>query len=374
MGSQTAVVAGPLRLIARFRLLVPFTKDVRFVIHYSMPKSITHYYQESGRAGRDGEKADCILYYSYKDKQVLEGMIRKSAADPYGQSTRRKIDQLYTCLRYCEDDFECRRTMQLQFFGESFCKSKCKETCDNCRAGREVEKVDMTEAAKALLDLLSSVQSQRKNGAAVTLLQLTELFRGSKAKSVTKYSDVSRLKGYGAASQYSLRKKQDIDRIARAMVFERIIMESSEQNKQGYSSDYVQPGENAISIRNGQKRFHVDFPKARQHENAAKKPTPKKKAARKRESRATDKKSPEVYSLFDEDEDDGNADDCAEDPAGQVKAIDPVMSTSVLPPDVTLKLKKRIRKVVGMWADEEQMMGNTVYCELNAFTLPCCVW
>jgi hypothetical protein len=65
----------------------------------------------SGRAGRDGDAAECILFYSYKDKQILERMIR--GKDPFTASIQRKIDQLYGCLRYCEDDFRCRRTMQV---------------------------------------------------------------------------------------------------------------------------------------------------------------------------------------------------------------------------------------------------------------------
>ncbi|XP_046438883.1 Bloom syndrome protein homolog [Daphnia pulex] len=154
-------------------------KDVRFVMHLTMPKSIEGYYQECGRAGRDSNVAHCILYYRYYNSYHIRNMVEKGLRNAIG--TFPETESLKEMMMYCENTSSCRMYLILQYFGESFHEYACdrRAVCDNCRRSHRVVHDDDTTICRAVVDLLGKPIMQLKG---VNISLLVDVLRGSKAQ------------------------------------------------------------------------------------------------------------------------------------------------------------------------------------------------
>lgn len=159
--------------------------DVRFVIHYDMPKSLEGYYQETGRGGRDGGEGKCIAYYAYKDLDKLRKFMQgKPVAE---QEIGNQL--LLETQAYAESSV-CRRKLLLHYFGEEYQQEKC-GSCDNCMKPKKT-----SEGQELLCLILETIQSVREKFKAE---HVVDILKGNETSDIKSYQH-DELENFGAAS------------------------------------------------------------------------------------------------------------------------------------------------------------------------------
>lgn len=201
-------------------------QNVRFVIHYCLPKTLEGYYQETGRAGRDGKAASCFLYYGFQDTQIFKKMIDKGEGSADVKNEQRQM--LDAMVRYCDNRIDCRRVQLLRYFGETFRKEEC-GNCDTCNSNETYEERDFSSEARKVISVVSQVHGNFAIGHFSAVLEGKALVK-VKSENHHEFDEFGSLKHMG---------KTEIERLIEKLIQFGGLEFRAIKNKGGFHNDYV---------------------------------------------------------------------------------------------------------------------------------------
>lgn len=245
--------------------------DVRFVIHMSLPKSLEGYYQETGRAGRDGKKAICYLFWNFADKAQLEKMIDKGndGQPPISREQKRvQKDAIQRVVDYADNKADCRRVQVLGFFNEHFASKDCHKTCDNCQSDQVYTEQDVSTAAKTAVQIARAIAesggSERDRRA--TINDFVLIARGSKAGRITE-KGWDQLQGFGGLQADSRWDITNTTKLFQHLISQGVLSDMHVANAMGFTNTYVVAGPKADAVVYGRMNVNLKIQSPRSNKS-----------------------------------------------------------------------------------------------------------